>query len=351
MDADDFDEAALAEIDAMERQHAAAPATVSHSAPKAHPPFTQDLHGPLAHFFGFDALRAGQEEAIRGVLSGRDVCVYWPTGQGKSVCYQLPALIANKVAVVISPLVSLMVDQCAKLNHTVGSLPQFAGNPPAIFLGPHQLDHAAEERALRGEGARVIYASPEKLMASSLLGRLEALHQRGRLQLFAIDEAHCVSQWGHEFRSDYQQLGILRRRLPTVPLLALTATAVPAVQDDIQTSLAMRSPVILRQSAFRDNLALVCLRKLGGLAADLEPLVERLRASVRVPAASRRATIVYAPTINLCEQVHNHLRMRCGGLDVELYHGSRTPAERESAHLSFLSGRSSVIVATVVRRA
>ena len=247
---------------------------------------------------------------------------------------------------VVTPLVSLMVDQCAKLNHTVGSLPEFAGRRPAIFLGPHQTDHAAEERALRGEGARVIYCSPEKLMMSNLLTRLAELHARGLLVLIAIDEAHCLSAWGHDFRPEYKELGVLRQRLPSVPLIALTATAVPSVQTDIQGVLAMRQPIVLRQSAFRDNLAITCLKKLGGLGADLQPLVEALQRSVRVPPASRKSTIVYAPTVGLCQQVHAHLQQRCPGLQVELYHGSLDKGARETAHLSFLSGKASVIVAT-----
>ena len=357
MDDDDWlDAAALAQIDALEQHHAASSQGSSQmqSPPPAPLPPTpgppqapDDLSAPLSHYFGFSALRGGQEEAIRGVLSGRDVCVYWPTGQGKSICYQLPALIARKVAVVVTPLVSLMVDQCAKLNHTVGSLPEFAGRRPAIFLGPHQTDHAAEERALRGEGARVIYCSPEKLMMSNLLTRLAELHARGLLVLIAIDEAHCLSAWGHDFRPEYKELGVLRQRLPSVPLIALTATAVPSVQTDIQGVLAMRQPIVLRQSAFRDNLAITCLKKLGGLGADLQPLVEALQRSVRVPPASRKSTIVYAPTVGLCQQVHAHLQQRCPGLQVELYHGSLDKGARETAHLSFLSGKASVIVATV----
>ena len=368
-DLDDFDDAALAQIDQLEKnyvasqgssqgggladrlpaenrhpQQAAAPLSfASHamaSLPTPAPPsrpavapspsitareYTDDLLPPLSHFFGFDAFRTGQEEAVRGVLSGRDVCVYWPTGQGKSVCYQLPALVSNKVVVVVSPLVSLMVDQCAKLNNTVGSLPQFAHNPPAIFLGPHQKDHAGEERALKGQGARVIYCSPEKLMMSNLLSRLSAMHRDGLLLMIAIDEvidshiepadrarpcldgpcnppmaaalaqAHCVSAWGHDFRSEYQQLGVLRERLPSVPLLALTATAVPAVQADLQKSLGMRAPTVLRQSAFRDNLAITC-----GAPAPNTSLESQPSLFIRGPTTPRFTLMLHVRLTSSC---------------------------------------------------
>ena len=137
-----------------------------------------DLKTPLFKLFGHEQFRDGQEEAVRATLQGRDACIFWPTGKGKSITYQLPALIADKITVVVSPLVSLMVDQCAKLNHTVGAGRAVA---PAIFLGPQQTDRGAEERALSGNGARLIYCSPEKLMMSGLISRLECLHRDGKV--------------------------------------------------------------------------------------------------------------------------------------------------------------------------
>jgi RecQ family ATP-dependent DNA helicase len=301
----------------------------------------EDLVTPLFSLFGHEQFRDGQDAAVRATLQGRDACIYWPTGKGKSITYQLPALVADKITVVISPLVSLMVDQCAKLNHTVGT-----GRPvaPGIFLGPQQTDHAAEERALNGNGARLIYCSPEKLMMSSLLNRFESLHQRGLLLSFAIDEAHCVSEWGHDFRNEYRQLGVLRERLPDVPIIALTATAVPNVQQDIQRSLGLRDPLVLTQSAFRNNLSLRCVRKLpGGMSDDLQPLVNSLEKKKN----AHPSTIVYAPTQAIAHNVREHLARRCDGVGIELYHGSLPPAARESAHMAFLSGKSPVIVATV----
>ena len=174
------------------QQAAPTPVTVSQMARRAICP--PDLTVPLNKYFGHDQFREGQDDAVRAALEGRDVCIYWPTGRGKSVCYQLPALIADRVTIVVSPLVSLMMDQCARLNHTVSTLgtdaPSSGGRvEAAIFLGPHQKDKAAEERALRGDGARLIYVSPEKLFCG-VLERLAALRAKGQLLLIAIDEAH-----------------------------------------------------------------------------------------------------------------------------------------------------------------
>ena len=172
------------------------------------------------------------------------------------------------------------------------------------------------------------------------------LHERGLLLSCAIDEAHCVSEWGHDFRAEYRQLGALRSRMPNVPIIALTATAVASVQKDIQSSLGLRSPLVLTQSAFRDNLRLRCVRKLGGLASDLEPLVSDLKAAAK-GRHSASATIVYAPTQKLTETVQAHLAQRCPGVPIELYHGGLDPKARETAHMNFLSGASPCIVATV----
>ena len=152
-----------------------------------------------------------------------------------------------------------------------------------------------------------------------------------------------VSEWGHDFRPEYRQLGKLRETLPDVPIMALTATALPTVQTDIQRSLGLRSPLCLRQSALRTNLKLACLRKLGGLAADLQPLVAEAQAAQK--RGGVLSTLVYCPTIAECTKVHAYLQQQ--GLTVGLYHGSLTPPQREAAHLAFLSGRVPMIVATV----
>ena len=225
------------------------------------PPSGVDLKAALSAKFGFDDFRDGQEEVIQAALAGRDVAVFWATGQGKSLCYQLPALLTGKTVVVVSPLVSLMQDQVTKANYQ-------QGREVAALLGSAQLDFTVEQRAWRGE-LPLVYMTPEKIAAGGL-GNLVKLHDEGRLLLVAIDEAHCVSEWGHDFRKDYRSLGVLRERMPALPIMALTATAVPAVRDDIVRSLGMRDAHTSRQSSYRRNLAISCRRKMGaGMRSDL----------------------------------------------------------------------------------
>lgn len=232
----DWDDDALADfdIDAAVAQHTAAKAASSHTlvpAPQPAPPplavdspslpifsaaaavgqrrvtsgppdlAPSDLTTPLFKLFGHEQFRQGQEDAVRATLSGRDTCIYWPTGKGKSITYQLPALITERVTVVITPLISLMVDQCARLNNTVGAGGGPGREPLAIYLGPSQQDHAAAERALDGRGAKLIYCSPEKLVMGNLIERFERLHARGLLLSFAVDEAHCVRWASHAPRA------------------------------------------------------------------------------------------------------------------------------------------------------
>eukprot|EP00976_Prorocentrum_cordatum_P103885 1193645-Prorocentrum_minimum.AAC.1 len=167
------------------------------------------LRETLEDYYGHSDFRSGQEAVVQAVLRGRDVAVLWCTGSGKSLCYQFPALHSKKTAVVVSPLISLMTDQVTHLNNTVGGSVHWhnsgggARQKLACFLGSAQYDLSVEAAALRGEYA-IVYVTPEKLLAGGFLSRLAELHKAKGLSLLAVDEAHCVSQWGHDFRPQYQ---------------------------------------------------------------------------------------------------------------------------------------------------
>ena len=306
------------------------------------------LSGTLQRYYGFDDFREGQREVVEAVLRGRDAAVFWATGQGKSLCYQVPALHTGRTAVVVSPLISLMQDQCSRLN-ALGAGP-LAGRQVATYLGASQADPTAEARALRGE-LLLLYVTPEKLESGGFLTALAALHASkpgGGLCLVAVDEAHCVSSWGHDFRPAFRSIGNVRRTagLERVPLIALTATAVPRVQADVIAQLGLRDPHVALLSFDRPNLAIAVRRKppTGGFGAALAPLVAELRTKPH-----GNSTIVYAPTRNQVDEVAAHLARSLAGTAVVVapYHAGHSPADREDAHNGFLVGAVQVIVATV----
>ena len=228
-----------------------------------------------------------------------------------------------------------MTDQVERLNNTVG----LGKRQVACFLGSAQLDANVEQRAFEGHYP-LIFMSPEKLMTNGL-HRLAQLHAKSPLLLFAVDEAHCVSEWGHDFRPEYRQLGQLRQAMPDVPIMALTATAVPDVQRDIVRSLHLRTPYVQKQSSFRPNLTIRVSRKQAGLSESLAGLLADLQPS----RGDRSSTLVYVPTKNDAEAVSAFLQSR--GVSADFYHGGRTPPQRESVHLRFLSGQLPVVCATV----
>ena len=343
---------------------AEAPA-VATAPPAIDPELASSLTATLKKHFGHDAFRAGQLDVVAAAVSGRDAAVYWSTGSGKSMCYQVPALHTGKTTLVVSPLVSLMQDQVTHLNNTAGE----GRRELAAFLGSAQTDDSVQERALGGEFA-VLYVTPEKLVGfvdddgdvrashekktnepTYFVRRLKQMVERQTLGLVAVDEAHCVSQWGHDFRAAYRALDALRLHLAPngeVPLMALTATAVGAVRSDIASVLALRDPFIAVNSCDRPNLR-VRVAKRRGAETDLKTVADAAR-------AAKGSVIVYCPSVRETEAVCEALRAKFAHTNdpasrpetrVRAYHARLSPAARKQAHMDFLVGACDVVVATV----
>ena len=205
-----------------------------------------NLAAVLRRYWGYHEFRPKQENVIRSLLAARDTCVVMPTGGGKSLCYQLPAVISGKTAVVVSPLIALMQDQAAQLAQM---------GIPAAAINSMQSSaerRAVMEKATRGD-YRLLYLSPERLAAENTFEWLSKVP----VGFFAVDEAHCISEWGHEFRPDYRQLSRLRTQFPALPIAAFTASATRQVRHDILKQLQMRKPDCYIASFHRENLRYV----------------------------------------------------------------------------------------------
>ncbi|XP_077531508.1 bifunctional 3'-5' exonuclease/ATP-dependent helicase WRN-like [Haemaphysalis longicornis] len=287
------------------------------------PPSEQHLRVLRANF-GHSAFRPMQWKIVRSVLEDkRDNCVVMATGYGKSLCYQYPPVYTGKIAVVVSPLISLMEDQVRGLA---------AANIPACLLGSAQTRQQEVSRGLDAGEYRVLYITPE--FAELSFGMLERLDKRVGITLFAIDEAHCVSQWGHDFRHSYRHLGKLRNHFPHIPFLALTATATPNVREDIIKALDLKNVVLTCTSFDRPNLYLDVRRK-GVLIDDLREAIPQ----------DGSPTIVYCPTRTATEEANKVL---CSlGLKSALYHAGLSLEARKKSHSMFLEDRVQVVVATV----
>ncbi|HMG33798.1 MAG TPA: ATP-dependent DNA helicase RecQ [Blastocatellia bacterium] len=279
----------------------------------------------LHRYFGFGEFREGQREVIESVLAGTDSIVVMPTGGGKSLCYQLPAMMRPGVAVVVSPLIALMKDQVDQL---------VARGLPTTFINS-SLSYPETNRRLseiRRGLYKLVYVAPERFRSGAFVDSLSDL----KLNLFAVDEAHCISHWGHDFRPDYLRLGEAARRLGRPPMIGLTATATAQVRNDIRQQLDLNDPRVFVAGFDRPNLRLRVVH------TDTE--IEKLDTLKHVVAGTRGSGIIYAATRKSVEQICARLKM--AGAFVEPYHAGMTEPERTRSQNAFMSGKVQAVVAT-----
>jgi len=283
-----------------------------------------DLRAALKQYFGFESFRPLQEQIVRDALAGKDVFVVLPTGGGKSLCFQVPALVRPGLTVVVSPLISLMKDQVDAMQ---------ASGVAATFLNSTLAASEARER-LRGlhtRKFRLLYVAPERLMLSGFLGDLG----KWNVNLIAVDEAHCISEWGHDFRPEYRQLAELREKFPNVPLMALTATATERVRGDIIDRLKLREPSCYIASFNRPNLTYRVVPK----ARPYDQVLEFVR------TRPNESGIVYCQSRKSSESVAG--RLNEDGIKARSYHAGLTSAERTTNQELFLRDEARVICATI----
>src|SRR5450432_1678317 len=310
------------------------PASISAAAPVITPDAPPPPPSPallralekMREVFKIRELRPGQAEIIESVLAGRDTLAVMPTGSGKSLTYQLPALVLPGPTIVVSPLLALIEDQVGKLAA--------AGVPVARIDSTRTAkERAADLEAVREGAIKLVIITPESIGSPAVQAALEGV----KFSLFAVDEAHCVSQWGHDFRPSYLGLRRAAQVLGRPPILALTATATPAISDDVLVQLGMRDAKVCRVSFHRPNLAFD-VRKVAGEA-------DKLRQLGKLISRLRRPGIVYCATVRAVDELY--VALRHGKIPVERYNGKMTTEEREKAQASFMEpGRKVVMLAT-----
>ena len=288
------------------------------------PPTPAQLRSTLKQVFGYESYRPHQEEIITANLAGRDVLALLPTGGGKSLCFQLPALAGTGLTLVVSPLIALMKDQVDQLQAAGGA---------ATFLNSTLESHEARERwrGLNAGEYRLLYVAPERLFAGSFVEDL----RRWGVERIAVDEAHCISEWGHDFRPEYRRLASLRESFPEVPVMALTATATTQVREDIATYLRLRDPARFVASFNRPNLTYLVEPKAGAYGQ----LADFLR------ARPEDAGIIYCQSRKTTEQVAE--RLQADGIAAVAYHAGIEGADRARNQERFLRDEARVVCATI----
>ncbi|XP_062224119.1 ATP-dependent DNA helicase Q-like 4A [Phragmites australis] len=293
--------------------------------------WTKELEVKNKSKFGNRSFRPNQREIINATMSGNDVFVLMPTGGGKSLTYQLPALISEGITLVVCPLVSLIQDQIMHLSQA---------NIPATYLSAN-MEWPEQQEILRQSMSchyKLLYVTPEKIAKSdSLLRLLENLYSRGHLSRIVIDEAHCVSQWGHDFRPDYKNLGVLKQNFPKTPVLALTATATARVKEDVVQALGLENCIVFRQSFNRSNLRYFVRPKTKKCLEDIDKFVRTNHL--------KECGIIYCLSRMDCEKVAEKLR-ECGHIAAH-YHGSMDPIDRTRVQKQWSKDKINIICATV----
>lgn len=286
--------------------------------------FFMDSLATLEQYYGYTSFRPNQQEAIDSILSGRDAFVLMPTGGGKSLCYAIPSAMMPGTSIVISPLISLMKDQVDGLQ---------ANGIPAAFINS-SLNPAEQSRVMdqaKTGQLKLLYVAPERLVQPQFLDWLKQL----QVNFFAIDEAHCISQWGHDFRPEYRQLSRLRSQFPKIPIMALTATATEQVRQDITQQLHLKSPEVLISSFFRPNLHY-----------SVEPKQQVKQAIVQfIRHRPNQAGIVYCQSRNGVDRLAEYLNRQ--GISASTYHAGLSDQDRHDHQELFRRDDVQVMVATV----
>ena len=279
----------------------------------------------LKEYFGHDGFRPLQEEVIDAILESRDLLMILPTGGGKSLCYQLPTLMMSGVTVVVSPLLALMHDQVVALK---------ANGISASMLSSMQTHEESEqiEKRLKKGLIKLLYVAPERLTNPYFLSMLHYIN----INFFVIDEAHCVSEWGHEFRENYRQLSLLKEQFADIPIAAFTATATNAVERDIAEQLQLANPLRVRGSLFRSNLTIKAQHRIKD---------GRLQLLEFLKSHTKEAGIIYTLSRKSTESIAGFLQTK--GIDAEAYHAGLPTEHKNSVYGDFVSDRIEIVVATI----